>query len=782
MRNLTINDKIKELEYFYSEDFHTKTDNEINTRFNLHIKENSEEVKISSIYNENDIKNDILISTPDGFQQLGDLIIKTKRDIHEINLNDNKKLKCSLDHLIETSKGWVKAKNIKAGDSILTVDGFINCKSNKVISNDIVYDFEVLHENHRYWAGDGISSHNTGKTYLLLNAIRNAIDMGYYIIFYDSENAVDKALMEKFDIDTSKVRYEPVSTIQEFRHHITSLIDQLVQKKREGIKIPKLFFALDSAGSLPSKKEVDDAISGSEKADMTRAKLTKSLFRIITVPLAEIKAPFVFTNHTYQCLGKGAEVLLSDGSSKEIQNIKVGDIVQTLNGNKPVIDTTEYENVKTYTLELEDGTKLTGTENHRFLVKEEWRKDTSWKRLDELKKNDILLKIEANSEYTYKRQKIKSDLKIKSIKENIKKEFVYDISVKDSEHYILKNGLISHNTQSFISLTKAGGGCLIPGSKVIMGDNSHKSIEDIRKGDKVMTLEGSKEILDTWKFDKPVIEVEFEDGSVITCSEDHRFFTGGDYLNDDNWLRAKNLVSGDEVIQSKYLFKYLNLTKLKDLNLTKLKVKSVKKLGITKVNDLTVKDTQHYITKNGVINHNTGPEYSASIILFLGKAQLTEGSGKNKVKSGIIVKVAPNKNRFAKPNVVKTYIRYDSGMNPYVGLEEYFDWDTVGVSKGEMDKDGNINIKQKCQSWVCKHLDEPIKKAKELYSDKVFTKEVLDAIDKRIQPIFNYGINDEIPDDILGEDDEIIDLLDEVEEEAADAIDDIKKEKKDTKK
>jgi len=327
----------------------------------------------------------------------------------------------------------------------------------------------------------------TGKTYLLLNAVKNAIAMGYYVVFYDSENAIDKKLMETFGIDTTKVRYEPMATLQEFRHHITSLIDQLVQKKREGIKIPKLFFALDSAGNLPSKKEVDDAISGSEKADMTRAKLTKSLFRIITVPLAEIKAPFVFTNHTYQ-------------------------------------------------------------------------------------------------------------------------------------------------TQSFISLTKAGGG--------------------------------------------------------------------------------------------------------------------------------------------------TGPEYAASIILFLGKAQLTEGSGKNKIKSGIIVRVAPNKNRFAKPNVVKAFIRYDSGMNPYVGLEEYFDWDTVGVSKGEMDANGDINIKQNCKSWVCKHLDEPIKKANELYSDKVFTKDVLDAINERIQPMFNYGINDTIPDDMLGEEDEIIDLLDDVETEGEDAMDSIQEELK----
>jgi hypothetical protein len=354
-----------------------------------------------------------------------------------------------------------------------------------------------------------------------------------------------------------------------------------------------------------------------------------------------------------------------------------------------------------------------------------------------------------------------TNLKIKKIYKNKDKESVFDISVKDSKHYKLKNGLISHNTQSFISLTKASGGCLIPGSKVIMEDNSMKNIEDIKKGDKVMTIEGPKSILDTWEFNKPVIEVEFEDGSIITCSEDHRFFTGGDYLNDDNWIYAKNLTGGEEVIQ---------------MELTKLKIKSVRRLGTTKVNDLTVEDTQHYITENGVVNHNTGPEYTASVILFLGKANLTEGSGKNKVKSGIIIRVAPNKNRFAKPQVVKAFLRYDSGMNPYVGLEEYFDWDTVGISKGTMDKDGNIEIKQKCKSWVCKHLDHQITTAKELYSDAVFTPEVLLAINERMKPLFNYGINDEIPDDMLGsEEDKVTDFLEDAADEGIEAMKDLKK-------
>ena len=56
------------------------------------------------------------------------------------------------------------------------------------------------------------------------------------------------------------------------------------------------------------------------------------------------------------------------------------------------------------------------------------------------------------------------------------------------------------------------------------------------------------------------------------------------------------------------------------MQLNKLKVKSVKLLDSTKVHDISVDEVEHYITENGVINHNSGREYGASIILMLTKA------------------------------------------------------------------------------------------------------------------------------------------------------------------
>jgi RecA/RadA recombinase len=188
----------------------------------------------------------------------------------------------------------------------------------------------------------------TGKTYLILNAIKQAQKLGYSIVFYDSENAVDKALVEKFGIDASKFRYEPCNTVQEFRSSVTAITDVLIEQKKKGIKLPKIMVVLDSAGNLATQKEIDDAKTGSSKADMTRAKLLKSTFRIIMTQFGICKIPFLFTNHTYQTqdlfskqVGGGgtgpeyaASIILFLGKAKLKEGIEQTGIIVTAKPNK----------------------------------------------------------------------------------------------------------------------------------------------------------------------------------------------------------------------------------------------------------------------------------------------------------------------------------------------------------------------------------------------------------------------------------------------------------------
>jgi len=214
----------------------------------------------------------------------------------------------------------------------------------------------------------------------------------------------------------------------------------------------------------------------------------------------------------------------------------------------------------------------------------------------------------------------------------------------------------------------------------------------------------------------------------------------------------------------------------------KLKVKSIKSLGSTKVRDLTVESAQHYISSNGVVNHNTGPEYAASIILFLGKAKLSEGNA-----TGIIVTAKPNKNRFAKPTPVKFWIDFNKGMNPYVGLQDYISWDNCGIQRGKFinqkdyeklspsDKEncrehtyntdkGEVTVyfqpSETARGLAVRHLNDVIKLT------DLFTPEVLDPVlkemdEKVINGIFQYGDSEDIESEI----DDIINSTEEIDSE-----------------
>ena len=310
---------IKELEYFYdlnelfNDNIENMSDKDIESKFNEHANNNLKEIEAGDLI-QNHLSSEVLIDTPDGLQELGDFYIKKPRVIYEVGTVDGYKAKVSEDHLYETTSGWKKAKDLqKFNDYLITKSGAKVCNKIVIYDKEEVYDWEVLHENHRYWAGNGISSHNTGKTFLALNACREAQKMGYYIIYCDSETAVDQDTFEKFGLDPERVRYQPVTTIQEFTTFVNNTLKTLDEAKKEKTEVPKIMMVLDSIGNLASEKEKADALSGSTARDMTKQQVIRSMFRTTTVDLAAHKIPFIIVNHVYQGIGLFASKEISGG-------------------------------------------------------------------------------------------------------------------------------------------------------------------------------------------------------------------------------------------------------------------------------------------------------------------------------------------------------------------------------------------------------------------------------------------------------------------------------------
>jgi hypothetical protein len=150
-----------------------KSEEDLFKVFQSHCEKYSEEIEIGDLF---EVERDFsfLTETPDGWQKVGDLVKKKERELLEIVTSNSCKVTVSSDHKFESSKGWISAGDLSKNDMLLTKTGFSFVKEiNKLDSPEPVYDWEILHPNHRYWAG-GISSHNTGKSFLCLNIVREA--------------------------------------------------------------------------------------------------------------------------------------------------------------------------------------------------------------------------------------------------------------------------------------------------------------------------------------------------------------------------------------------------------------------------------------------------------------------------------------------------------------------------------------------------------------------------------------------------------------------------------
>jgi RecA/RadA recombinase len=137
--------------------------------------------------------------------------------------------------------------------------------------------------------------------------------------------------------------------------------------------------------------------------------------------------------------------------------------------------------------------------------------------------------------------------------------------------------------------------------------------------------------------------------------------------------------------------------------------------------------------------------YSANIICFLDRAKLKEDDmdEMDLGQSGIIVTAKCVKNRLAKPKKVKFHISFNSGMNPFIGLDafcrdEYFNDIGIGKGKYEVDKStGEMIYKPGGNRWFVRHLDKYVS-AKNLFSPSVFTDEVLEKLDVYVKKYFAY--------------------------------------------
>ena len=190
----------------------------------------------------------------------------------------------------------IVADGVQAGD----VDSFVDSGSyifNALLSGSL---YGGLPKN-KITAIAGESA--TGKTFFALGMVKQflADNPDSAVIYFESESAITKEMIEERGIDSNRIVIVPVVTVQEFRTQAISILDKYLETDES--KRPPMMFCLDSLGMLSTTKEIEDTADGKETRDMTRSQLVKGAFRVLTLKLGRAGVPMIVTNHTYDVIG-----------------------------------------------------------------------------------------------------------------------------------------------------------------------------------------------------------------------------------------------------------------------------------------------------------------------------------------------------------------------------------------------------------------------------------------------------------------------------------------------
>lgn len=199
-----------------------------------------------------------------------------------------------------------------------------------------------------------------GKTFLCLNAIKNAQAIDYAVFYIDTEGALDSTDFEKFGIDMNMLNYKRIGVISEVKFFIHDII-----KMAEDNPGLKMMVVIDSLTQLLTNKEITDIEKGSNASDMgLRAKELRTTFKSFTLDLSNLKIPLLFTAHTYSSMDQYEPSKMSGGggplySASVVMNLSKGHL-------KAEDDASTAETDKTKT-----GVKVRSTTEKNRLAKPE---------------------------------------------------------------------------------------------------------------------------------------------------------------------------------------------------------------------------------------------------------------------------------------------------------------------------------------------------------------------------------------------------------------------------
>ncbi len=229
------------------------------------------------------------------------------------------------------------------------------------------------------------------------------------------------------------------------------------------------------------------------------------------------------------CFPAGTMISMADGTSKPIEDVKVGDEVlsyNTYSGNLRAGTVLELEapvREGLYTIVFTDGSSIQVTNEHPFYTKKA-SGETGWASImpeetyKETKSIDNVMPLNVGDSIM---RLDKSWAEIAAITYDQGKVQTYNLKEVSAYDNYFADDLLAHNKC-----------CFLAGTPVTMSDGTTKPIEDVKVGDFVLTynLETDKlEPSEVLSLQQPVrdgyYEVTFENGKVLKVTNDHPLYT-----------------------------------------------------------------------------------------------------------------------------------------------------------------------------------------------------------------------------------------------------------------
>jgi RecA/RadA recombinase len=137
---------------------------------------------------------------------------------------------------------------------------------------------------------------STGKTYIALQTAAHAQRAGKQVVIFDSEFAIDNEFATNLGLDTSKIIYFPVKTVEQCKNAVYKFLSNVYDLGLMG----QFFIIIDSLGAMISEMDYKRMEKNSDSKDMgSYAQSMKALIKACNNLAGQTQTTIICTNHVY---------------------------------------------------------------------------------------------------------------------------------------------------------------------------------------------------------------------------------------------------------------------------------------------------------------------------------------------------------------------------------------------------------------------------------------------------------------------------------------------------